>query len=54
MRFRVTEYGNYCGVKEIEAETKEEANEKYLDDPCTSNEYDYDNVEIEVEEEEER
>lgn len=49
-KFKVTDIGTYWGSKEIDAETREEAREKYINDPCNSDDYDYEGDRIEIEE----
>ena len=49
-RFRVSEEGKYFGSKIIEAETKEEAIDRYECDPCEYGEYTYTTDDLFVEE----
>jgi len=48
--FRVIDSGSYWGCKEVEAETEDEAREKYINDPLSPEDYDYDQISLEIEE----
>jgi len=49
--FRVIDSGSYWGCKEVEAETEDEAREKYMNNPLSPGDYDYDQISLEIEEE---
>jgi len=49
-KFKVIEIGTYFGSKEVEAETKDEANEKYFADPCLVEDCEFETTLFEVEE----
>lgn len=49
-KFRIVESGTYWGVKEIEAETRDEASEKYSNDPCEVDDYERICDQIDIEE----